>query len=268
MGTVQVFHDLIGPKIRNIIAVITKKKKIELNYICQKCNQKHELDAAHTHERSRRGIIEKVLDNYKIDDGTLHIDDLHKVLDEIMNSHYPLENNFLFLCKSCHNEYDKKYNSSHMTYPLNQESVNISPQIAIINNTRKSNDLFDDRLCKNEIQSWKYKIGGTSMQNRKNILEIISKVEHDFDCKGEPQKDSYYFRRKDNNRQFGAIRCNKNNSEMSFRLDKSRFSINDKRIITNKRWFFDYGKEGKISIVPENYDLILQCLKHAYLESD
>ena len=154
-----------------------------------------------------------------------------------------------------------------MTYPLNQKSVNIRPQIAIINNMRKSNDLSDDRLCKNEIQSWKYKIGGTSIQNRKNILEIISKVEHDFDCKGKPQKDSYYFRRKDNNRQFGAIRCNKNNSEMSFRLDKSRFSINDKRIITNKRWFFDYGKEGKIAIIPENHDLILQCLKHAYLES-
>ena len=129
-------------------------------------------------------------------------------------------------------------------------------------------DKTDERLCKNEIQSWKYKIGGTTMQNRKNISGIISKVEHDFECKGEPQKDSYYFRRKDNDRQFGGIRCNKNSSEMAFRRNKSDFSINDKRITTNKKWFFKYGEEGRISISPENYDLILQCLKHAYLESD
>jgi hypothetical protein len=262
---VQDFHDLIGPKIRNTIAIITKKKKIELNYICQKCNQKHELDAAHLNGRKRRDIIEKVLDDHKTKDGNLQINNIHNTINEIIKAHYPLEDNFLFLCKSCHNQYDKQENYLQMTRIYDQKPVK---NTSIVTTNIRKNDSLNDRLCKNVIQSWKYRIGKTSIQTRKNVLELISKIEENFDCNGEPQKDSYYFRRKDNNRQFVAIRCNKNSAELSFRLDKSRFSINDIRVDTKRRWFFDYDKEGKISIIPENYELILPCLKHAYLESN
>ena len=39
-GNLDDFFDLVMPKIRNKIASITKKKKIELKYICQHYNQK------------------------------------------------------------------------------------------------------------------------------------------------------------------------------------------------------------------------------------
>ncbi len=34
------------------------------------------------------------------------INDLQKVLDEIMDGHKPFEDTFLFYCQKCHREYD------------------------------------------------------------------------------------------------------------------------------------------------------------------
>jgi len=39
-GELQDFYDFIGPKIRNDIATMTKKRKREIGYICQFCKQK------------------------------------------------------------------------------------------------------------------------------------------------------------------------------------------------------------------------------------
>ena len=56
------FYNIIGPRIKNDVAAITKKKKNQLGLICQHCNKKvKELDAAHKHDSSRRDIIKKFL---------------------------------------------------------------------------------------------------------------------------------------------------------------------------------------------------------------
>ena len=63
-GELQDFYELVGPKITNDIQNLTKKKKMELGYICEFCHEKNELDAAHKHGRSRRDIIKKVLEEH------------------------------------------------------------------------------------------------------------------------------------------------------------------------------------------------------------
>ncbi len=105
-GSLNDFHILVGPKVRNDVATITKKTKNELNSICQHCNEKRELDAAHIHGRSRKDIIKIVLEPYKIDDNTYSIQNLHNVLTDIKVEHLPVRDNFYFLCKECHKKYD------------------------------------------------------------------------------------------------------------------------------------------------------------------
>ena len=119
-------------------------------------------------------------------------------------------------------------------------------------------------LCKDEITSWKYKMGWTSIQNRKNIKELISKIESTFDCNPLAFKSWYYHKRKDNNKQFSGIICHKNHSLICFRINPGSFDIKDDRIIRGKRWFFPEGKEGRVEIMPQNYELVMKCLSCAY----
>lgn len=107
-GELQDFYDIVLPKIRNSIASMTKKKKIELGYICQHCNQKKELDSAHKKGRSLRDIVKNVLEHYKSENGAYSVPDLHQLILKIKGEHVPIENSFLFLCKECHRKYDGK----------------------------------------------------------------------------------------------------------------------------------------------------------------
>lgn len=107
VGSIQDFHNIIGPKIRFDITNITRKKKRELGYFCQECNKKNDvLDAAHRHGRELILVIEQILDKYTTNSAKSEIPDLQTVTDEIINAHYPLEKSFLFLCKPCHKKYD------------------------------------------------------------------------------------------------------------------------------------------------------------------
>jgi hypothetical protein len=104
--TLKEFHDVVGPRVRNDVATITKQKKNQLGLICEHCNQKvDELDAAHKHESSRRDIIESILNDYKSEEEKYIIPDLQKVLDRIKEQHKS-DNVFFFLCKDCHRKYD------------------------------------------------------------------------------------------------------------------------------------------------------------------
>lgn len=103
------FHKYIGPRIRNVIQAMTKKRKKELNSICQRCNQKKELEAAHIKGRGRKEIIEESLEKFVIDrEKNLVRIDLDQFEKEILKSHQPLDKYFLFLCSGCHTEYDSK----------------------------------------------------------------------------------------------------------------------------------------------------------------
>ncbi len=259
-GTLQDFHLFIGPKIRNDVATLTKKKKNELHNICQKCNENKKLDTAHIHGRSGKDIIEIVMSKYKSDNGQYVVSNLHTVMKEIKTEHLPIEKNFYFLCKKCHLAYDA--DSSNMI-----KKSKISKKLQSFKNLmmKNSDGIFPKEiLCENEINSWKYKLGWTSIQNRKNIEELIFKIEFSFDCNPLAFKSWYFHKRKDNNKQFSGIICYKNRSLICFRIEPYSFDINDVRIIRGKRWFFSEGKEVRVEIIPENYELIMRCLSYAY----
>jgi hypothetical protein len=57
--TIEEYHRFIGPRIRNVIQNMTKKRKLELNNICQECKQNKELEAAHIKGNSRKDIKKK-----------------------------------------------------------------------------------------------------------------------------------------------------------------------------------------------------------------
>ena len=105
--TISEFHKYFGPRIRNVIQSVTKKRKRELNYICQGCGQKKELEAAHVKGKSRKSIIEKILNKYIVDKNKQIVSvDLERFEEEIVKAQSPIDKYFKFLCSRCHAEYD------------------------------------------------------------------------------------------------------------------------------------------------------------------
>ena len=272
--TFKEFNDWIGPRVRNDVATITKQKKNKLGLICESCKNKvDELDAAHKHGRSRKDIIKIVLDECETEDNRYIIHNLQKTIKAIKEQHFPIEDNFRFLCRTCHIQYRSQSKQTEIdNMQKTERNINLSEspdKITHLNQKRKSHTNIDDNgvkeiLCENEINSWRYKIGWTSMNNRINIIELIASIESAFDCYPVAFKSWYFHHRKDTRKQFCAIKTNKNDSEICFRIDPSTFSIRGSQIIHGKRWFFSEGKEKRIKIIPENYDLIMKCLKYSY----
>lgn len=269
--TLKEFTYFVDPRVRNNVATLTKKSKAKIGYKCQKCDEKTQLDAAHKHGSSRSEIIKQALESYKKNDGIYEIDDLQQVIDNINNAHLPIEDHFIFLCKSCHREYDSWTKNLNDNEPQENPSQNTpSSKIQETKTHGNSNDSDNNPIeypCKDETQSWKYKMGWTSIRNRKNIQELISKIDSGFNCYGVARKSWYYHIRKDTGTQFSGIVCNKNSSSIRFRIDPSSFAFQDTKIVNCNRWFFAEGKEKSIDIIPENYDLIMKCLNHAYSAS-
>lgn len=48
-----------------------------------------------------------ILNDYETENEKYIIPNLQNLFERIKKEHYPLENNFRFLCKPCHDEYDK-----------------------------------------------------------------------------------------------------------------------------------------------------------------
>ena len=71
-------------------------------------------------------------------------------------------------------------------------------------------------------------------------------------------------RTKNNNKRFAVIICGKDTARLAFRINPDTFDISDERIREVKGWFFPKDAERRIHITPENGNLILQCVKHAY----
>src|SRR4051812_7255042 len=104
-GSVQDFHDHIGPRIRNRINGFARKERKARNGICEHCGKANqELDSAHVHGKDRRTIIEAVLARYVVE-GTVWCD-IKTVEAEILVEHGDVRDAFKFLCKECHVNYD------------------------------------------------------------------------------------------------------------------------------------------------------------------
>jgi len=168
-GKLQDFYQLVGPKIRNDIASMTKNKKTELGNICQHCKEKNELDSAHLHGRSRKSIIKTVLENYKIDNGEYEVPNLHQLITEVKEAHIPIEENFLFLCKKCHLKYDKmiKVNNLKTIKQRNNHS----------NNKRTNQNIIPQKgeeFTEKEIQvQFNIRNSGGIRPSRKNMIIVL-----------------------------------------------------------------------------------------------
>lgn len=102
--TFAAFHKFIGPRIRNVIQTMTKKRKNALHQICQQCHKTRELQAAHRHGNGRKQIIDKILDRY--DENGIIKANLENLEMKIIKAHQPIDKYFLFLCAECHKKYD------------------------------------------------------------------------------------------------------------------------------------------------------------------
>ncbi len=112
--TLDEFYSIIGPRIRNDVQSVTKKKKSEFGLVCQHCNNKvNELEAAHKHGSSRKEIIKSVLNDYKSDEEKYLIPDVQEILDKLKVYHKSNDIVF-FLCKECHRKYDNNNKIKHV----------------------------------------------------------------------------------------------------------------------------------------------------------
>ncbi len=254
-GTCDEFNALFGPKVRNIVAIMTKSEKNTLGNRCQRCGKTFSsLDAAHKHGMDRKTLMWKALEKYSKNGDVYVVEDVDKLFNEIKELHMPIKDVFMFLCRDCHKEYDdfgKQY-----TFDSKKPSKS-----SISTGSKNSNK----QERGNVSSDWKYKLGWTTIQNRKNIEKLISAIDSKFGSDSYPLavKSWYYHFCMHNNQQFSGIICHKKSSEIRFRICPDSFDIKDDRI-RSVRWFFQEGQERSIDIIEANFDLILQCLKHAY----
>ncbi len=103
-GTISEFHAFIGPKVRNAINILTKQSRIAREGMCDHCHQKFELESAHKLGNGRKQIIDRILLTYLT--GNKICCDIDEVMSKIIAAHQPIEDKFVFLCKSCHSKYD------------------------------------------------------------------------------------------------------------------------------------------------------------------
>lgn len=129
IGTKKEYHDFIGPKIRNMVQKITLKEKKKANNTCSHCKKiEVELEAAHIHGKQRRRTIEDILGKYE-KNGQVIVD-IKEIEDEITKTQYPINENFIFLCRKCHAKYDSTFTKEK----ANQDAEEIKSMNEIFEN--------------------------------------------------------------------------------------------------------------------------------------
>ena len=107
-GDFEDFNRYVGPKLRNIIQVLTMQDKKKINSICEFCKEPAVLQAAHRTGEERPQIIEKILEQYfKVRTGWYRVN-LDEFEEKFKEAHTPIKDHIFFLCADCHNKYDKK----------------------------------------------------------------------------------------------------------------------------------------------------------------
>lgn len=108
-GTNQEFKRYIGPRLRNLVQMITKKHKAAVA-ACEHCGVGEELEAAHIQGRDRNQIIDLLIG---ANPSTHFITvDLEKFETDFRREHDPVEKAILILCRQCHSKYDASHQSS------------------------------------------------------------------------------------------------------------------------------------------------------------
>ncbi len=106
-GSFEDFKRFIGPACRNQVNIFCKGERESHKSICEFCDKSAELQSAHIIDRPI--IIKDILDkNFK--DKTnpnLYKVNLEDFFERFKNAHLPINQHIFFLCKTCHNAFDK-----------------------------------------------------------------------------------------------------------------------------------------------------------------
>ena len=114
-------------------------------------------------------------------------------------------------------------------------------------------------------KTWQERIELSTPQNRTIVIGLIEKIEKKFSVKGSPHKNGwYYLHKKNTSCLFATVKCGKDTGRIAFRINSDTFDISDERISEVRGWFFPKESERRIGILPENEELIMKCLEHAY----
>ena len=107
-GSIEAFRRYVGPFCKNYVNSIAKSERSKHKGICEYCGSKAVLDSAHRDGEERPIIIEKILEaHYKVSENYYEVDILE--FEKLFkNAHLPVEEHIFFLCKKCHNAYDKE----------------------------------------------------------------------------------------------------------------------------------------------------------------
>lgn len=105
IGSKDEFHRYIGGYCRNKVHSITNKSKLLHKSLCEFCDQKAELQAAHMRGMERKEIIDLILNEYPLKNDE-YIVDLDKFENMFVKLHEPINEHFYFLCSTCHKLYD------------------------------------------------------------------------------------------------------------------------------------------------------------------
>lgn len=103
IGTTKQFKLYIGPHLRNVVQLITRKQKAAIG-ACEHCGADGELEAAHVHGRDRTEIINLLLG--ASEPGASVDVDLDEFVQAFKREHHPVEKAILVLCSACHHKYD------------------------------------------------------------------------------------------------------------------------------------------------------------------
>jgi len=116
--------------------------------------------------------------------------------------------------------------------------------------------------------SWEEKLQVATEENAKNVNDLINLILKKFNCISEPDESWNYFYTKESEKNkdiFAVMLCGKRTANIALRIDPTSFDIKDEEVREVKGWWFkDKDGERRISIIPENFELILKCLEHAY----
>ncbi len=106
-GTTSEFRRYIGPRLRNIVNLITRQHKAEVAK-CEQCgcSEKGKLEAAHVAGRDRNQLIDLILQPF-IKDGIVTVD--VAIFEKLFETqHHPIHKSILILCRACHKKYDAR----------------------------------------------------------------------------------------------------------------------------------------------------------------
>ena len=106
-GSFDDFKRYIGPNLRNLIQNFTRSEREKEKGICEYCHQPAVLQSAHKRGEDRPVIVFNILEqHFKIKDDWYRVP-LNKFDDYFKKAHMPIRRHIFFICKKCHDKYDK-----------------------------------------------------------------------------------------------------------------------------------------------------------------